>query len=73
MAELMVGSLLLLLLVAIVVASTLSYRRHARRAQARSRAALNRLLAEADELTQSALADPEDRDGPEDVAESDVN
>ncbi len=60
MAELLVGMLLLLLLLGVVVAAALSYRRHSRRAKVRSRAALNRLLAEADELAQSAQQSPED-------------
>jgi type II secretory pathway pseudopilin PulG len=60
MAELVVAMLLLLLLVGIGVAAALSYRRHSRRAKARSRAALNRLLAEADELAQSAQHPPDD-------------
>ncbi len=60
MAELLVGMLLLLLLVGVVVAAALSYRRHSRRAKVRSRAALNRLLAEADELAHPAPPSPED-------------
>ena len=60
MAELLVGMLLLLLLLGVVVGAALSYRRHSLRAKARSRAALNRLLAEADELAQSAQQSPED-------------
>lgn len=60
MAELLVAMLLLLLLLGVAVAAALSYRRHSLRAKARSRAALNRLLAEADELAQSAQQPPED-------------
>jgi hypothetical protein len=37
-----------------IAGAVLSYRRHSRAAQARSRAALNRLLAEADEIEQEA-------------------
>jgi hypothetical protein len=44
-----------------VVAAAVSYRRHQRRAQARSRAALNRLLAEADEIEQQARRDDPNR------------
>lgn len=53
-----------LLVVAVVVVTGLlayaSHRRHARAAQARSRAALNRLLAEADELAQRQASDSDD-------------
>jgi hypothetical protein len=53
MVDLLMGMVLFLLLVALVVACALSYRKHTRRAKARSRAALNRLLAEADEIAQA--------------------
>jgi uncharacterized membrane protein len=61
MFDLVAGLSLGLLLIVVVVTAWASYRRHARRAQARSRAALNRLLAEADEIAQrSAPADEDD-------------
>ena len=41
-------------------AAYLSYRRRRRNAQARSRAALNKLLAEADEIAQAAERDRND-------------
>ena len=50
---------LVLVLVVVVGAAYVSYRRHRRRAQARSRAALNRLLAEADEIAQSRREAPD--------------
>jgi hypothetical protein len=62
MSDLLIGFLLLLLLVAVVTSAAVSYRRHARRAQARSRAALNRLLAEADEIAQARRDDPDGRE-----------
>ena len=63
-AILWLSILIVLLLFAVVAWSR--YRRHQRRAQARSRAALNRLLAEADEIAQQARRDqaPGDADTP---------
>jgi cbb3-type cytochrome oxidase subunit 3 len=62
MAEILLWSTLVLVLVVVAIAAYASYRRHQRNAQARSRAALNRLLAEADEIAQAARAreDPPD-------------
>ena len=57
MAEVLLWVTLALLLVVVAVAAYASYRRRQRRAQARSRAALNRLLAEADEIAQAAQRD----------------
>ena len=54
MAETLLWVTLALLAVVIGVAAWSSYRRRARRAQARSRAALNTLLAEADAIAQEA-------------------
>jgi type II secretory pathway pseudopilin PulG len=48
----LIGLVLLLGLAALVLTSYRSYRRKARISQSRSRAALNQLLAEADELQQ---------------------
>ena len=63
MAETLVWVTLALVAVVVVVAAVASYRKHQRRAQARSRAALNRLLAEADEIEQQARRDdPHSRD-----------
>lgn len=53
MAETLVWVALGLGIVMVVGAAYASYRRRQRAAQARSRAALNRLLAEADEIAQS--------------------
>jgi hypothetical protein len=61
MAETIVWVTLALVAVVVVVAAAVSYRRHQRRAQARSRAALNRLLAEADEIEQQARRDDPNR------------
>lgn len=65
MAEVLLSVTLGLLAVIVVVAGVGSYRRHQRRARAQSRAALNRLLAEADEIEQRARR----QDPPEDAAE----
>ena len=54
MAELLLWVTLALLAVVVLVAAWASHRRRTRRAQARSRAALNTLLAEADALEQEA-------------------
>lgn len=54
MAEVLLWVSLVLVLVVVTVAAYVSYRRHQRKAQARSRSALNRLLAEADEIAQAA-------------------
>jgi len=62
MAEVLLWVSLALLLVVVILAAYASYRRHQRRAQARSRAALNRLLAEADEIAQSRREPPDGRD-----------
>jgi len=59
MAEVLLWVSLALLLVVVAVAAYASYRRRRRTAQARSRAALNRLLAEADEIAQAAKRDQE--------------
>jgi cytochrome c-type biogenesis protein CcmH/NrfF len=53
MAEVLLWVSLALVLVVVALMAYASHRRHRRRAQARSRAALNRLLAEADEISQS--------------------
>jgi cbb3-type cytochrome oxidase subunit 3 len=63
MAEVLVWVTLGLVVLAVAVAAFASYRRHRRRAQARSRAALNRLLAEADEIAQAAKRE-QDREPP---------
>lgn len=65
MAQLVVV-LLVTLAVGTFVAAYASYRRHTRAAQARSRAALNRLLAEADELQQCRAAEQVDDSGGQD-------
>lgn len=57
MGEVLIWVTLGLLVVVVAVAAWSSYRRHQRRAQARSRAALNRLLAEADAIEQQARRD----------------
>jgi len=57
MAEVLIWVTLALLAVIVGVAAWSSYRRHQRRAEARSRAALNRLLAEADAIEQQARRD----------------
>jgi cytochrome c-type biogenesis protein CcmH/NrfF len=54
MAEVLLWVSLALLLVVVLVAAYASYRRRQRKARARSLAALNRLLAEADEIAQAA-------------------
>lgn len=59
MAEVLVWVSLVLVLVTVVGAAYVSHRRHRRRAQARSLAALNRLLAEADEIAQSRREPPD--------------
>jgi len=61
MAEVLLWVSLALLLVVVVVAAYATYRKRHRRAQARSLAALNRLLAEADEIAEAARRerDPE--------------
>ena len=51
---------LALVLGVVAVAAFASYRKHQRRARARSLAALNRLLAEADEIAQSRREAPDD-------------
>jgi len=64
MAEVLLWVTLALVALAVIVAAWSSYRRHQRRAEARSRAALNRLLAEADAIEQQARRDgPDTRDG----------
>lgn len=60
MAEVLLWVLLALMLVVVTLAAYASHRRHQRKAQARSRAALNRLLAEADEIAQAAQRDRRD-------------
>ena len=63
MAEVLIWVTVGLLAVVVIVAAWSSYRRHQRRAEARSRAALNRLLAEADAIEQQARRDdPNGRD-----------
>lgn len=63
MAEVLLWVTLGLLAAVVVVAAWASYRRHQRRAEARSRAALNRLLAEADAIEQQARGnEPNARD-----------
>ena len=57
MAELLLWMTLALVGVVVVVAAWASHRRRARRAQARSRAALNTLLAEADAIAQQHRRD----------------
>ena len=57
MAEVLLWVSLLLLFLVVGVVAYASYRRRQRRARARSLAALNRLLAEADEITQAAERD----------------
>jgi cytochrome c-type biogenesis protein CcmH/NrfF len=57
MAEVLLWVSLVVLVVVVVVAAYASYRTRQRRAQARSLAALNRLLAEADEIAQAAQRD----------------
>lgn len=57
MAEVLLWVTLGLIAMVVAVAAWASYRRHQRRAEARSRAALNRLLAEADEIEQRARAE----------------
>lgn len=57
MAETLLWLALVAVGVVVVVLAWSSHRRHKRRAEARSRAALNRLLAEADALEQSARQD----------------
>ena len=57
MAEVLLWVTLALVLVVVALLAFASYRRHTRKAQARSRAALNRLLAEADEIAQAAERD----------------
>ena len=59
MAEVLLWVTVVLMFVVVVVAAYASYHRRQRRAQARSRAALNRLLAEADEIAQSRRQAPE--------------
>ena len=59
MAEVLLWVSLGLLLVVVLLAAYTSYRRRQRSAQARSRAALNRLLAEADEIAQSRREPPD--------------
>ena len=54
MAETLLWVALALVLLVVIGLAWTSHRRHKRRAEARSRAALNRLLAEADALEQSA-------------------
>ena len=54
MAETLLWVALGLVLLVVTGLAWTSHRRHKRRAEARSRAALNRLLAEADALEQSA-------------------
>ena len=50
---------LALVIVVAALAAFASYRKHQRKARARSLAALNRLLAEADEIAQSRRQAPE--------------
>lgn len=54
MAEVLVWLSILLVLALFAVLAWSRYRQHQRRAKARSRAALNRLLAEADEIAQQS-------------------
>ncbi len=63
MAEMLVWMSLALGMLLVVGAAYASYRRRKRRAQARSRAALNRLLAEADEIARSHRDAPDVGDG----------
>lgn len=62
MAEVLLWMSLALLLVVVAVAAYASHRRRQRTAQARSRAALNRLLAEADQIAQSRREPPDGRE-----------
>jgi cytochrome c-type biogenesis protein CcmH/NrfF len=62
MATVLLWVSLALLLVVVLLAAFTSYRRRQRTAQARSRAALNRLLAEADEIAQAAKRDQDPPD-----------
>jgi hypothetical protein len=63
------GSIVLAILALVVVcagvAAYLSYRKHSHMARARSRAALNRLLAEADEIEQQARRERAEPSGEE--------
>jgi LPXTG-motif cell wall-anchored protein len=59
MAEALLWVSLVLGAVMVLGAAYLSYRRRRRKAQARSRAALNKLLAEADEIAQSRRKAPD--------------
>ena len=61
MAEWLLWLALLVLLLLTGLYAWGRYRRHRSRAEARSRAALNRLLAEADEIEQQARRDRDDR------------
>jgi hypothetical protein len=63
MAEMLVWVSLVLGMVLVLGAAYVSYRRRQRRAQARSRAALNRLLADADEIARSHRDAPDAGDG----------
>lgn len=56
MAEVLLWVTVVLMFVVVGVVAYATYRRRKRKAQARSRAALNRLLAEADEIAQAARA-----------------
>jgi hypothetical protein len=57
-----VWAILILVAITAITAAVLSNRRHHRAAQARSHAALNRLLAEADEIEREARR-RQDEDG----------
>lgn len=59
MAEVLLWVSLVLLVVVVAAGAYASYRTRQRRAQARSRAALNQLLAEADEIAEAARRDRE--------------
>ena len=60
MAETLLWVALALVVVVVALLAWNSHRRHKRRAEARSRAALNRLLAEADALEQARRENPPD-------------
>jgi cbb3-type cytochrome oxidase subunit 3 len=65
MAEWLLWLALLLFMVLTGLYAWYRYRQHRRRAEARSRAALNRLLAEADEIEQQARRERATEDPPE--------
>lgn len=65
MASVLLWLSLAVILLAVPVAAYASYRRHSRHARARSRAALNQLLAEADEIEQAHRAEMDEGGAPE--------